>query len=182
MNNLTKTANPAPLGLLGFGMTTILLNLHNSGIIPLSIVIVSMGIALGGVAQIIAGIMEFKAGNTFGATVFSAYGLFWWSLVIIWALPITNKADETSMGFYLLLWFVFTACMFVGTLKHNRITQIVFGSLTILFLMLAIGDFTGIHNIKVIAGYIGIFCGLSAIYSSVGQIINLEFKKELIKL
>jgi len=80
-------ANPAPLGLLGFGMTTILLNLHNAGIIPLSIVIVAMGFALGGAAQIIAGIMEFKKNNTFGATAFTAYGFFWWSLILIWIKP-----------------------------------------------------------------------------------------------
>ena len=79
-----KLANPAPLGLLGFGLTTILLNLHNLGLIPLSMVIVGMGIAFGGFAQIVAGILEFKQGNTFGGTAFTAYGAFWFSLVIIW--------------------------------------------------------------------------------------------------
>lgn len=182
MNNQSITANPAPLGLLGFGMTTVLLNLHNSGIIPLSIVIIAMGIALGGLAQIIAGIMEFKAGNTFGATAFSAYGVFWWSLVFILVLPVSSKADGKSMGFYLLLWAIFTAGMFIGTLKHNKITQIVFGSLAILFLLLAIADFTESHLIKVIAGYEGIFCGAAAIYSAMGQIINNEFKRDIIKL
>jgi succinate-acetate transporter protein len=73
-----KLANPGPLGLLGFGMTTILLNLHNAGHIPLSIVIIAMGMALGGLAQIIAGIFEFRNGNTFAGTAFSAYGTFWW--------------------------------------------------------------------------------------------------------
>ncbi|MGL4483522.1 MAG: acetate uptake transporter, partial [Anaerovoracaceae bacterium] len=102
----TKIANPGPLGLIGFGMTTVLLNLHNADIIPLSIMIVGMGIALGGLAQIIAGIMEFKAGNTFGATAFTAYGTFWWSLVIIWMFPGDMAADEISMGFYLLIWAV----------------------------------------------------------------------------
>jgi succinate-acetate transporter protein len=88
MANGTNTiANPAPLGLLGFGMTTLLLNLHNASIIPLSIVIVAMGFALGGAAQIIAGIMEFKKNNVFGATAFTAYGFFWWSLIIIWPIP-----------------------------------------------------------------------------------------------
>lgn len=183
MNNYVKTANPAPLGLIGFGMTTILLNLHNAGIISLSVVIVAMGLALGGLAQIIAGIMEFKAGNTFGATAFTAYGCFWWSLVMIWTLKVpVEGADEFSMGCYLLLWCIFTGGMFVGTLKHNRVTQIVFGSLTVLFLLLAIADFAGSHTIKVIAGYTGIFCGASAIYSALGQIINGEFKKDIIKL
>lgn len=182
METCKKAANPGPLGLLGFGMTTVLLNLHNGQILPLSIVIVAMGIALGGLAQIIAGIMEFKAGNTFGATAFTAYGCFWWSLVLIWVLPVSQAADKFSMGFYLLLWAIFTFGMFLGALKHNTITKIVFGSLTILFLLLALGDFTGSETITMIAGYEGIFCGASAIYSAIGQIVNNEHGKAVFKL
>lgn len=176
-------ANPAPLGLLGFGMTTCLLNLHNANIIPLSVVIIAMGFALGGAAQIIAGIMEFKKNNVFGATAFTAYGFFWWSLIFIWINPFKSApADSKSMGFYLLLWGIFTACMFIGTLKHNRASQIVFLSLAILFFLLALGDFTEIASIKVIAGYVGIFCGLAAIYNSVAQIVNHEFGKTILPL
>ena len=177
-------ANPGPLGLLGFGMTTVLLNLHNAGLLPLSIVIVAMGIALGGLAQIIAGIRELCQGNTFAGTAFTAYGLFWWSLVLIWVNPFDgiNAATKTDMGYYLLLWGIFTAFMFVGTLKHNRATQVVFGSLTILFMLLALGDFTGNHTITMIAGFEGIFCGLSAIYSAMGQILNAEYGKEVMPL
>ena len=182
----SKVANPGPLGLLGFGMTTVLLNLHNAGLLPLSIVIVAMGIALGGLAQIIAGIRELKQGNTFGGTAFTAYGLFWWSLVLIWSNPFAAhgiaSVDKISRAFYLLLWGLFTLFMFIGTLKHNRATQVVFGSLTILFLLLAIGDFTGIHVIHTIAGIEGIFCGLSAIYSAMGQIVNAEYGKKIIPL
>ena len=180
----TKVANPGPLGLLGFGMTTVLLNLHNAGLLPLSIAIVAMGIALGGLAQIIAGIRELCQGNTFAGTAFTAYGLFWWSLVLIWLNPGSKveSADKISMGYYLLLWGIFTAFMFVGTLKHNRATQVVFGSLTILFMLLALGDFTGNHTITMIAGFEGIFCGLSAIYSAMGQIVNEEFGKKIIPL
>ncbi len=179
-------ANPGPLGLLGFGMTTVLLNLHNANLLPLSIVIVAMGIALGGLAQIIAGIRELCQGNTFGGTAFTAYGLFWWSLVLIWVNPFADAgieaASKAAMGWYLLLWCLFTLFMFIGTLKHNRITQVVFGSLTILFLLLALGDFTGNHTITIVAGYVGIFCGLSAIYSAMGQILKAEFEKELLPL
>ena len=182
----TKTANPGPLGLLGFGMTTVLLNLHNAGFLPLSIVIVAMGIALGGLAQIIAGIRELKQGNTFAGTAFTAYGLFWWSLVLIWVNPFASAgieaASKIAMGWYLLLWGIFTGFMFIGTLTHNRITQIVFGSLTVLFILLALGDFTGNHTITTVAGFEGIFCGLSAIYSAVGQIVNGEHGKTILPL
>ena len=184
MSATAKAANPGPLGLLGFGMTTVLLNLHNAGLLPLSIVIVAMGIALGGLAQIIAGVRELKQGNTFGGTAFTAYGLFWWSLVLIWTNPFKGieSGDNVSMGFYLLLWGIFTLFMYIGTLKHNRATQVVFGSLTILFMLLALGDFTGNHTITMIAGFEGIFCGLSAIYSAMGQILNEEYGKTIIPL
>ena len=181
----TKECNPGPLGLLGFGMTTVLLNLHNSGLLPLSIVIVAMGIAMGGLAQIIAGIFELRNGNTFAGTAFSAYGLFWWSLVLIWVNPFAEAgvvADTMSVAFYLLLWGIFTLFMFIGTLKHNKATQVVFGSLTVLFLLLALGDFTENHTITTIAGFEGIFCGASAIYSAVGQIVNAEYGKTIIPL
>ena len=178
-----KHANPAPLGLLGFGMTTILLNLHNAGIFEMNTVIIAMGFALGGLAQIIAGIMEFRAGNTFGATAFTAYGLFWWSLIAIVTNPFgVAPADGASMGFYLLLWGIFTLFMFIGTLKHNRATQVVFLSLTVLFLLLAIGDFSGSALVKTIAGWEGIFCGASAVYNAVGQIVNGEFGKKVLPL
>lgn len=185
MSTKSTIANPSPLGLLGFGMTTVLLNLHNADIIPLSVVIVAMGFALGGAAQIIAGVMEFLTGNTFGATAFTAYGFFWWSLILIWFNPFgvnIAAADPMSMGYYLLLWAVFTAFMFIGTLTHNRAIQVVFGSLIVLFLLLALANFTGSFTIHVIAGYVGIFCGLSAIYNSAAQMINAEHGKEILPL
>lgn len=185
MSNEIKTthANPGPLGLLAFGMTTVLLNLSNAGIIPFSIVIVAMGIALGGLAQIIAGIRELCQGNTFGGTAFTAYGLFWWSFVLIKINPFNvDGADAQSLAWYLLLWGIFTLFMFIGTLKHNRATQVVFGSLTILFFLLAISDFTGNHTIHTIAAIVGIFCGLSAIYNSMGQILNAEYSKTILPL
>lgn len=184
-NQILKSANFAPLGLLGFGMTTVLLNLHNAEFIKLSIVILAMGLCLGGAAQIIAGVLEFKKGSTFAGTAFVAYGFFWWSLVLIWTNPFSDKisnADKISMGFYLLLWTIFTFFMYIGTLKHNRATQVVFSSLTILFLLLCIADFTNIQILTVIAGYIGIFCGFSAIYSACAQIVNEEFQNTIMPL
>jgi succinate-acetate transporter protein len=134
-----------------------------------------MGIFVGGIAQIIAGILESKKNNTFGLTAFIAYGSFWLSLVAIWALPrlgIADKADETAMGFYLLIWGLFTFGMFIGTFRLNRALQVVFGSLVILFALLALGDFTHNPTIKIIAGYEGIFCGLSAFYAAIAQVLN----------
>ena len=140
------TANPAPLGLLGFGMTTVLLNLHNAGFYELNAMILAMGICYGGIAQVIAGIMEWKKSNTFAATAFISYGFFWLSLVTLIVLPKLNlivPANETAMAAYLAMWGLFTGVMFLGTLRLNRALQVVFGTLTILFFLLAYGDYSG---------------------------------------
>ncbi|MEA1987090.1 MAG: acetate uptake transporter, partial [Candidatus Marinimicrobia bacterium] len=132
----SKLANPAPLGLMGFGMTTVLLNIHNAGFFPLGSMILSMGIFYGGTAQVIAGILEFKKGNTFGMTAFTSYGLFWISLVGLLVFPKLGIADSTSagfMGWYLFMWGLFTFFMWIGTFGNNRAIQFVFFSLTILF-------------------------------------------------
>lgn len=181
------TANPAPLGLLGFGMTTILLNLHNAGLYELNAMIMAMGICLGGIAQVIAGVQEWKKNNTFGATAFTAYGFFWITLVLIWLLPKTTiganyKSDETSMGWFLVIWGLFSLGMFVGTLRMNKALQLVFGTLVILFALLAIGDFTGIKIIKTIAGVEGIICGLLAFYTCIAQILNEVYERSLLPL
>jgi len=179
-----NTANPAPLGLLGFGMTTILLNLHNAGFFGVSAMIMGMGIFVGGIAQLIAGIMEWKKNNTFGTTAFVGYGSFWLSLVAIWLLPNYGVAKpiEAEMGAYLCFWGLFTLFMFIGTLRLNGALQFVFASLTILFFLLAIGDFTGIKIIKTIAGYEGIICGLSAVYASVAQVLNEVYGKVVLPI
>lgn len=181
---MIKKANPAPLGLLGFGLTTILLNIHNAGFMSLNMTIVAMGIALGGITQIIAGLLEYKEGNTFGGTAFTAYGFFWISLVLIWTKSYdgVEAADKVSMGYYLLLWGIFTIFMFIGTLKHNIQSRITFGSLALLFILLALGDFTGVTLITNIAGYLGIFAGFTALYGCVAQILNEEFGKKVFPL
>jgi len=169
------TANPAPLGLLGFGMTTVLLNLHNAGFFGLGSMILAMGVFYGGLAQIIAGIMEWKKNNTFGTTAFISYGLFWLSLVGLIVGPKIGLGDATensAMVAYLFMWGVFTSVMFIGTLKLNKALQFVFASLALLFFLLAIGDYTGSATIKHIAGYEGIICGLSAMYTALAQVLN----------
>lgn len=169
------TANPAPLGLLGFGMTTVLLNLHNAGLYGMDSMILAMGIFYGGLAQVFAGIMEWKKNNTFGTTAFTSYGLFWLSLVGLILLPELgwiSAPSSSAMGFYLLLWGIFTFIMFLGTLKLNRALQFVFLSLAVLFFLLAIGDFTGSAGLKTVAGIEGVICGLSAVYAGLAQVLN----------
>ena len=169
------TANPAPLGLLAFGMTTVLLNLHNSGFFPLGSMILGMGIFYGGLAQVIAGIMEWKKGNTFGTTAFSSYGFFWLTLVTLIVLPkmgLSEAPTNSAMVAYLVIWGIFTGGLFIGTLKLNRALQFVFATLTILFFLLALGDYTGNEAIKHFAGYEGIVCGASAIYTGLAQVLN----------
>lgn len=180
-----NTANPAPLGLLGFGMTTVLLNLHNAGLFGLDAMILGMGIFYGGIAQIIAGIMEWKKKNTFGTVAFTSYGLFWLTLVALIVLPKMGWADEPSKGAmaaYLFLWGLFTFIMFIGTLKLNRATQVVFASLTILFWLLSLGDAIGSVFITRIAGYEGILCGCSAIYAAMAQVLNEIYGKTVLPL
>src|ERR1700737_5623234 len=128
------TGNPAPLGLLGFGMTTVLLNLHSAGFYELNSMILAMGICYGGLAQIVAGIMEWRKNNTFAATAFVSYGLFWLSLVTMiiltklgWGAP----SNETAMAAYLAMWGLFTLVMFIGTLGLNRALQIVFAPFSV---------------------------------------------------
>jgi len=180
------TGNPAPLGLLGFGMTTVLLNLHNAGFYELNSMILAMGICYGGAAQIIAGIMEWRKGNTFATTAFLSYGLFWLSLVtliILAKLGWGTATNDTAMAAYLFMWGLFTAVMFVATMRLNVALQVVFGSLTILFFLLAIGDFINAGlDFRHFTGYEGIFCGFSAIYAGLAQVLNEIFGKVVLPL
>ena len=181
----TQYANPAPLGLAGFGMTTILLNIHNAGFFELNAVILAMGLCYGGLAQILVGMMEFRKGNTFGTVAFTSYGLFWWSLVMVWTLPalgLAAPAPAAFVGWYLLLWGIFTLFFFIGTLNGPKIGQIVFGSLTALFFLLAYKDFTGNHAIGVFAGYVGIFCGGSALYEAFALVLNEKYGRTVLPI
>jgi succinate-acetate transporter protein len=174
-----SSANPAPLGLLAFGMTTVLLNLHNAGFYELNSMILAMGLCYGGTAQIIAGIMEWKKGNTFATTAFISYGFFWLSLVALLLLPGTGTTaapDGTAMAAYLAMWGLFTAVLFVATLRISRALQVVFGTLVILFFMLAIGDFTTVSPaFKRLTGFEGLLCGFSAMYAGFALVLNEVF-------
>jgi len=189
-----KLANPAPLGLLGFGMTTVLLNLHNAGLFPLDTMILAMGLAYGGLAQVIVGIMEFKKGNTFGTVAFTSYGLFWWSLVLLLVLPKASvftglvAPTETAMAAYFFMWGLFTLAMFFGTLKKNRALQFVFMSLAILFFLLTIRDLTGnptlfgTFTLNNLLGIEGVICGLSAVYLAIAEVLNEAHGKTVLPI
>ncbi len=187
-NNVTvndTSANPAPLGLLGFGMTTVLLNIHNAGFYEMNSMIFAMGIFYGGLAQIIAGIMESKKNNTFGLTAFTSYGFFWLTLVGLLVMPKLGwiaPASQISMAYYLGMWGIFTLFLFFGTLKLNRALQFVFATLVILFFLLAIGDATGNVGLKTFAGYEGIICGASAIYTGMANLLNEVYGKVVLPI
>ena len=171
------TANPAPLGLLAFGMTTVLLNLHNAGCYEMNSMILAMGICYGGTAQVIAGIMEWKKGNTFATTAFVSYGFFWLSLVGLILMPkiipTVTAADEKAMAAYLATWGIFTTVMFIGTFHLSRALQFVFGTLAILFFLLAYGDYAAASpGFKHATGCEGIVCGVAAIYTGLAQVLN----------
>lgn len=178
-NNL---ANPAPLGLMGFGMTTVLLNIHNAGFFPIGSMILAMGIFYGGLAQVVAGIMEFRKGNTFGVTAFTSYGLFWLTLVFIVVFKNLPGNSESFMAWYLFMWGLFTFFMWFGTFHKNRGIQFVFLSLWVLFWLLAIRDWTGNTTVGTIAGWEGIICGLSAVYLAMAEVLNESFGRVVLPI
>jgi hypothetical protein len=185
------TANPAPLGLFAFGMTTVLLSLHNAGLWALDVTVLAMGIFYGGVAQVIAGISEFKKGNTFGMTAFCSYGFFWLTLVFVFLaepLGLSEKFAPSPGGIaaYLIIWGFFTFFMYIGTLRLNRGLQVIFLSLAILFWLLAahklIDPVYGHNLIGTIAGVEGIFCGCSAIYLAIAEVWNEIYGREVLPI
>jgi succinate-acetate transporter protein len=178
-------ANPAPLGLCAFGTTTVLLNFHNAGLFEMNSMILAMGIFYGGLAQVIAGVLEAKKNNTFGLTAFTSYGFFWLSLVALVVMPKMGwvaAPSENAMVAYLSIWGVFTLLLFFGTLKLSRALQFVFATLTVLFFLLALGDYTGNNAIKHFAGYEGIVCGASAIYTGVAGLLNEQFGRTVLPI
>lgn len=189
-----KVANPAPLGLLGFGMTTVLLNfVHNARLGPADTMILGMGIAYGGLAQVIAGVLEYKKGNTFGTVAFTSYGLFWWSFVLLNILPFGGHPSNESLMAYFFMWGLFTLIMFFGTLKTNRALQIVFMTLSALFFLLAIRE--GLvamqyltaqdSNWKLftqVIGVEGIITGFSAFYLALAEVLNEQHGKTVLPI
>jgi len=172
--------NPAVVGLAGFGLTTLLLQLHNIGICGLGPVL-AMGIVFGGLAQMLAGFQEQKLGNNFGYSAFVSYGSFWIGLSIIWVLNFL-KVFETShfeLGLYMLVWTLYTTIMFIASLRVHKAMAITFGLLLIGFILLVAGLLGNPVFIKV-AGYELIFCALGAWYMMAAIIINDLAGKKII--
>ncbi|MCU0839227.1 MAG: acetate uptake transporter [Rhodospirillales bacterium] len=180
------TANPAPLGLLAFALTTILLNLHNAGLFGLDAMIVAMGVFYGGTAQVIAGIFEWKKKNTFATTAFISYGFFWLTLCGIITFPKLGLAaapDKISMACFLGIWGLMSFVLFLGTFRLNRALQVTFFLLVVLFALLVAGDIPpGNPQLTRIAGYEGILTGLAAMYTGLAQVLNEVYGRVVLPL
>jgi uncharacterized protein len=181
----SSTANPAPLGLAAFALTTMVLSAANAQLIGGSSVqvVVALALAYGGLAQLLAGMWEFKSGNTFGATAFTSYGAFWLSYAaFVWFFAANLKPEDRAgaVGTYLLVWGIFTFYMWIATLKHARPVMLVFLLLWITFLVLSIGDFQANKSITQIGGYLGILTAIAAWYASARTIINEAWGREVL--
>ena len=180
-----NTANPGPLGLCGFGLTTILLNLHNAGLFGLDTMILAMGIFFGGITQVIVGSMEWKKNNIFGTMAFTSYGIFWLTLVFLLILPkmgLGTTPTPIAMGYFLTVWGILSLGFFVATLKLGRALAILFATVVILFALLAIANFTGNHMIHTIAGIEGVICGSIAVYIAMAQLFETVYGRQILPL
>jgi uncharacterized protein len=180
-----KLANPAPLGLAGFGITTLLLNVVNAGIIPKDSIgmVLPVGLFYGGLAQFMAGMWEAKKNNTFGFTAFSSYGAFWMAFALMELLAMNGVVQPIPKGgltVFLVAWGIFTTYMFIGTIRISVALMVVFAGLAALFYLLAIG----VHNTDVhkFAGYEGLFTAGAALYASAAQVINEAWGKNMLPL
>ena len=177
-NNLflmDNTANPAPLALCAFGMTTILLSVHNAGIMGLTSPIVSMALFYGGLAQVIVGLLEWKKNNTFGMLTFGSFGFFWISFAAILILPAFGLATAPTpleLAVFLAVWGLLTTGLFICSLKMGRVLQITLAILVLVFALLVAANLTGSHMIHTLAGIFGIIDGLLAFYMGIGAVIN----------
>jgi succinate-acetate transporter protein len=192
MANMTtqRAANPAPLGLAGFGLTTVILSAINAGLLngdnaTLVAAVVPLAFAYGGVAQIIAGVLEFKNGNTFGTVAFTSYGLFWWWYALMlwtvgagWIKPPAGNA----VGVTLLMWGVFTLYMWIPTFRASLALWTVFLLLWITFFLLAGGDLGMGPSWHAAGGWVGLLTGLDALYVSFAEVTNATFNSSVVPL
>jgi succinate-acetate transporter protein len=180
-----RICNPAPLGLAAFGLTTLVLNAFNSGLVDKASegLVWPLGIFFGGMAQFAAGMWEAKKNNTFGFTAFASFGAFWMFLALTKILQNTGaieKVQPEGASLFLVAWGLFTGYMFVGTLKISRALQAVFGTLTILFILLAIGAHD--ETWEKIAGWEGMICAGTALYASFAIVTNETWGRQVLPL
>jgi len=187
---IARSANPGPLGLAGFGLTTVVLSCINAGLLKgdpptLTAVVVPLAFAYGGVAQIIAGVLEFKNGNTFGTVAFTSYGLFWWWYAfLLWTVGAgwLKPPAPAAVGLTLLMWGVFTLYMWIATFRANTGVWTVFLLLWITFFFLAAADLGMGTGWRAAGGWVGLFTGLAALYVSFAEVTNATFGKNVIPL
>lgn len=178
-------ANPAPLGLAGFAMTTFVLSVMNANLVSTAGIGAVLGLALayGGIAQLLAGMWEFRTGNTFGAVAFSSYGAFWISFYVILKVVPASAVTPHGVSLYLWGWGIFTTYMFLASLRTTGAVATVFLLLAITYILLAIGDMGGGHkSITHAGGYVGIATAIAAWYASFAQVINSTFGRTLLPL
>jgi len=180
------TADPGPLGLAAFALTTFVLSFFNSGLMSEKGLPIVLGLALayGGLAQLLAGMWEFRTGNTFGATAFTSFGAFWlsfWAFEQFFAKDITDKtALAHSVGLFLIGWGIFTAYMFVASLRVSVAVAVVFALLAVTFILLGIGDATETEGITHAGGFIGIATAIAAWYASFAAVTNSTFGRTVL--
>jgi succinate-acetate transporter protein len=180
--------NPAALGLVGFGLTTVLLSLINAGILPKGGegVVIPLALAYGGLIQIIAGLFEFQVKNTFGMTAFLSYGAFWWwfALLLLFAgnKLIDISAAGPTIGVALMLWGVLTLYLWISTFKLSRILFAIFLTLWVTFFLLGLGAALGMPMLGKLGGYLGLVCGSLAMYGSFAIVTNTTFGREVLPI
>jgi len=177
-SNQTVIGNPGPLGLGGFALTTFVLSVFNTGVILDSKflgIVLPLALFYGGLAQFVAGIWEYRVGNTFGATAFCSYGSFWMSFAAYVQIEIPELGSTDShepLGLFLFVWLIFTLYMFVGSLRVSRAVASVFFTLSITFILLVIGTLAQNPRTSQAGGWMGIICACCAWYSSAAIVIN----------
>jgi len=175
---MDNTANPAPLGLCAFGMTTLLLSLHNAGFTGLSSPIIAMAILYGGVAQAIVGIMEWKKKNSFGMLTFGSFGFFWITFAAILMLPAVSLAKAPTpaeLAAFLAVWGIFALGLFICSLRMHRLLQVTLAFVVLLVALLVAAQLTASTLILTLGGITGLIAGGLALYMGMGQVINEIF-------
>ena len=184
--NVRMIADPAPLGLGCFALTTFLLSLFNAGLLPAAGEPIVFGVALayGGVAQVLAGMWEFRKGNVFGATAFTSYGAFWlsfWAFVTFYSADIPDAAaKEAGVGWYLVAWGLFTVVMWVASLRTTTVLALLFTLLAATFFLLGAGDVTHTEGLTRVGGYLGLVTAAVALYACLAGVSASTFGRAVL--